>query len=184
MPVRLVPCSGCARHVRVIDRECPFCGCSIDVTPAAPLPSLRGLGRAALVALGTSLAGGAMACGARGGLDVGEPPIADAGQDASDRDAGRRDAGSDAGFDAGFDAGEVVIPAYGTPPVPEDAGMDAGFVNLYGAPPPPIDDAGTDADAGGFMTHYGAPPPPEPEDAGSDADAGSVQALYGGSPAV
>jgi hypothetical protein len=97
----LVLCPECQRHVRAADAQCPFCGC--DHLPAAvPFDGrrLRGLGRAAVFALGATL--GAAGCdGTTPGMD-----------------GGPRDAGPDAPWAIG--------DAYGAPPV--DAAMfDAAY---------------------------------------------------------
>src|SRR5262245_2836172 len=47
----LVPCPGCARHVRASETTCPFCDSAIDAVPErvlAPMPNDRLLARAAL----------------------------------------------------------------------------------------------------------------------------------------
>lgn len=59
--IRLVPCPACQRHVRCTELACPFCSAGTAAAPVANLPSVRGLRRAALFALGASLS--AAACG-------------------------------------------------------------------------------------------------------------------------
>lgn len=54
---QLVPCGGCARHVRAEEGPCPFCGAAISSPP--PATALRGATRAAIFYLGATLA----ACG-------------------------------------------------------------------------------------------------------------------------
>jgi hypothetical protein len=113
----LEPCPSCARHVRAIDRVCPFCAASIDTAASRAAPSER-LGRAALFVFGAAMATNAAACSATTTqqLDSGVPDDA----------AVTTDAGQDSGF----------FPPYGTPP-PQDAGTDTGgLMGAYGAPPP------------------------------------------------
>lgn len=73
--------------------------------------------------------------------------------------------GDDAGTDANF------VPLYGAP---NDAGYDAGALAMYGGPP---GDAGSDA--GGPGPLYGAPA----FDAGDQNDAGGPAPAYGATPA-
>jgi hypothetical protein len=123
----LEPCPSCARHVRAIERACPFCGASTEVALSRATPSER-LGRAALFVFGTAMATSA-GCSATTTqqLDSGVP------DDSNVADAGAADGGQQ---DSGF------FPPYGTPP-PQDAGHDSGgLMGAYGAPPPR--DAGSD----------------------------------------
>lgn len=164
----LLPCPGCARHVRALEPICPFCSERLPASVRGPVPRwpLARLGRAATFAFGVATASTVTLSGC--GDDSGP---ADAGSaDAAGGDAGPAplDAGpapEDGGgpVDAGTDAGNAV-PPYGTPPEdagtpegdaggPVDAGTDAGGpAPPYGAPP---DDGGTPAPL------YGAPPPME-----------------------
>src|SRR5687768_12750953 len=103
----LLPCPGCARHVRAIDPLCPFCGAALPMSLRAATPRVptKRLGRSATLAFGAALA--ASACGS---------------SMSGDDDAGRvtLDSGSDEG-----DAGKLV-----------DAGADSGQpVAMYGGPP-------------------------------------------------
>ena len=52
----LVPCSGCARHVRVTEARCPFCEAAVRVPEVLPRDPSSRLGRAAIFAFGTSTA--------------------------------------------------------------------------------------------------------------------------------
>lgn len=54
----LIPCERCARHVFADARRCPFCEAPLPerVASDAPVPSLRGMSRSAIIALGTTLA--------------------------------------------------------------------------------------------------------------------------------
>jgi hypothetical protein len=138
---QLVPCPGCARHVRLAEPACPFCGdSSVRIAPVRKAP----LGRSRAAILGATLATTAAASGCY-------------------EDHGRfRDAAvttADAGEDAAF------IAAYGTPvdaslAAPPDAHEDddAGApIAEYGGPPV-FDDAGVDAGHGDPGADYGGPP--------------------------
>jgi hypothetical protein len=59
----LQPCPRCARHVRVLEIECPFCGTELDLsaTPPPILPTRR-LNRAALFTFGATLVFATGAC--------------------------------------------------------------------------------------------------------------------------
>ncbi len=152
----LLPCPGCARHVRCNTRVCPFCAAPLALVAPCRLPPTERLGRAAYFAFGAIVAGSTAGCGAATGLD-GLDGGGDAGRAALD--AGAADAGvTDGGpmlFDAGGDG-----PLYGAPPM--DAGFDAGagVIDLYGGPP--LLDAGP-GDGGpaeaGTEALYGGPPP-------------------------
>lgn len=62
---RLAVCPGCARHVRVTEVACPFCGLAFDAafarTPSPRRPVGR-LSRAALFAIGSAAAVTAIDC--------------------------------------------------------------------------------------------------------------------------
>ena len=70
---RLVACSSCARHVRVSETACPFCG---SVLPdslregAPPQPPGARLTRAALFAFGTGTLALAPACSSSSAPDM------------------------------------------------------------------------------------------------------------------
>lgn len=121
MSDRLVPCPGCARHVKALETGCPFCGSRLAELPAErPRPTAR-LGRAATFAFGAALA--ATGCAEHHGAN-------DSGVEEEDS-AVVDDAGEvqpDAGRDAGRDAGNIA-PPYGTPP------EDGGIAPLYGGAP-------------------------------------------------
>ena len=112
MANRLVSCPSCARHVRVADARCPFCGASVvGLQPLQrPLRRGRGLTRSAVL-LGTVL--GAAACG--GGSSA-EPSADDTS--------------------GGEESNENVDETDTTGDTPEGAPEDdpGGPVALYGAP--------------------------------------------------
>jgi len=58
---QLVPCDGCARHVRRTEAACPFCGLASPLTSASPVtpePSAR-LSRAGILAFVAAVGAGA-----------------------------------------------------------------------------------------------------------------------------
>ena len=101
----LIPCEGCARHVRASSDACPFCAAPRVATETPPAPPAPRMSRAMIFALGAAL--GAAGCEATAVPVYGAPaPPVDAGQDA----------GQDAGADGGADA---VAVRYGAPPPPD-----------------------------------------------------------------
>jgi hypothetical protein len=111
----LTPCSACARHVRALDTTCPFCRAPAPARSVAS-PSVPRLGRAALLAFGTTLA--ATACGG-GAAEPAPTEETSGGEDASrDPTAPTSQPTSQPGADSG---------------PPDDGG---GVVALYGAPAP------------------------------------------------
>lgn len=145
----LLPCPSCARHVRRSETGCPFCGArlSLGALPERAMPAQR-LGRAALLAFGTTVATVAAGCGQA------NVPIGDAGNDGGAVPIyGAPDVGPAA--DAGSDAG--LLAMYGGPP-PSDAGDDAGgnIGPAYGAPV--VDGGFNDVDMGTSNADYGGPP--------------------------
>ncbi|MBK6462947.1 MAG: hypothetical protein IPF92_18345 [Myxococcales bacterium] len=116
MALRL--CSGCARHVRATDPQCPFCGEAGRAAVASPVSRAT---RAAMVFGGAALVSTAVACGGSVQPLYGAPP-------------------ADAATDTGVDASPA--PLYGAVPPPDagadaakDAGQDASPAPLYGLPP-------------------------------------------------
>ena len=119
----LVMCPECRRHVRVEDKDCPFCGARHGVrAPASNAASSRlpRLGRAAIFALGTAAVG----CPTPAyGVPPGDTGVADAAADSASEDTGG------------------IAPAYGGPMIdtgPDDAGpdaMDGSTGALYGGAP-------------------------------------------------
>ena len=131
----LVPCPGCARHVRAAENACPFCATALATEPALrPSTNVRGLSRAAIMVLGASLS--LTGCGsAKQPVDPPANPTADPGP--PDDDGG-------------------AAAEYGAPMPPDD---DGGAAAEYGAPMPPDDDAnqGGKDDPGAVKPMYGAP---------------------------
>lgn len=70
---RLYPCPRCVRHIRVLERICPFCRVALDSEPPPPrrLPSER-LSRAAQIAFMLTL-GAAAGCAPRDGQRAAAP---------------------------------------------------------------------------------------------------------------
>ncbi len=149
----LVPCPGCARHVRVGESACPFCSAGLSsamadaVIPAAPAR----MKRAALFAFAATISVAGCGDSTPSGYDSGVVADAggatDSGRPATDSGAPATDSGRPA-----TDAGTAVADSGGGP---SDAG---GIAPLYGAP---ADDAGPPVDSGGGGLRYGAPPPPD-----------------------
>lgn len=165
MPVHLLPCPGCARHVRAGEAQCPFCLASIgDATAPAPPTPIARLGRSATFAFGAAVAATIQVTGC-------SSPTTPGGTDSGIReDAGAVDAQmaeSDAGAEP-VDGGPA--PLYGGPPTdsgPE--GVDAG--------------SGSDVDGGGGPAPaYGAPPSDAGPMAQEDAGGGGPVPLYGAPP--
>ena len=146
-------CPACARHVRVAEQACPFCGGALSSSfraAAPPQPPRVRLTRAALFAFGTGALGTGTMALAPGCSSSTNPIVSD-------------DSGPGA-----FDA------AYGGPPV--DSGPGVSLDAAYGAPPfdghwPDVNvNSGDDASADGgsdaaedapdfvFDAAYGAPP--------------------------
>ncbi len=137
----LAPCPGCARHVRVDERACPFCASQLDLSGVpAPRPVPGRLSRAALFALGAALtAGGIDGCATQSaaygapaadpstGNEVeATPPPSD-----DDDDEGEPDAGTQT---APPQDPNTMAPAYGAPP-PQQNQPPGGPAAAYGAPP-------------------------------------------------
>jgi len=157
MSIQLVPCGACARHVKVTDAVCPFCGADVatsaDAAAAAraglpPRPPGR-LSRAALIAASAAGALAATDCSSSSEVPLYGAPVPP--------------------VDDGSPDGGMVQPVYGAMPIDASSGDDDGGGNaipLYGAFP--ID---------GSVE-------PQPGDAGADAasldhDGSSIQPLYG-----
>lgn len=167
MPIALVPCPRCDRHVRCGSERCPFCETPIPagLRPVPPAP--RRLGRGAAFVFASSVA--ALGCSSTA-APTSLPTDAATANDAPDEGSGAVLYGLPAP-DARPDDGSTMTK-YGGPPAPEDAAVDDGSSMVkYGGPPV---DAG--ADDGSTMAKYGGPP----VDAGSDS--GSPGVRYGAPP--
>lgn len=75
MVIRFTPCPSCARHVKVGDGACPFCGAITPRAAVAAIPRGR-LSRAALLAAGAAGALAMADCGSSGSTvaPYGSPP--------------------------------------------------------------------------------------------------------------
>jgi hypothetical protein len=87
----LVACVSCARHLRVSEERCPFCGSSVAASAVAEprLPPASRLGRAALYAFGVgalSVAAAVAGCNHEGDGPV--APVYGAPPEFQDTDAG------------------------------------------------------------------------------------------------
>lgn len=141
----LIPCPGCARHLRATERACPFCDTVLphDLRERAAPDTSRRLSRAAAFAFGLGIAGcSSTAAGTDAAVDVPVP---------SDRgSAGDSAVAPDTGVGT-----DVPSPRDVTPPRdangPDD---DGGGAAEYGAPP---FDAGGPSDAGAIAPLYGKP---------------------------
>jgi hypothetical protein len=166
---QLVPCPGCARHVRLSASTCPFCDVAIDVASLTEQYAPRrtvvtgGVKRAVMFALG---AGVAAACG---GEEQAQPiygaPIATSSEATSSEPS--PSTGSDSS-DQSSDttSGPLAQPLYGAP-ITEDLTSDVLAQPEYGAPLPPdagyFSDEPTSDEGDGGLTEG---------DGGSTADAG------------
>jgi hypothetical protein len=156
MPVHLLPCPGCTRHVRASETECPFCLTALEFgDTAAPRAPATRLGRAATFAFGAAVATTMQVAGCSGGTSPGD---VDSGSGTDSGGGAEVDAGSDPGDSGG---GSETDSGTATP----DSGMEqdsgGGVTPLYGGPP--LRDAGRDQDdsgGGGPVPLYGAPPSP------------------------
>jgi hypothetical protein len=133
----LVPCPECSRHVRVSEKECPFCALPLDLagTPEPQLPRGR-LSRAATLAFGATLVSASALAACSSDSDTGTGNGGGATSTAGA--AGAATAGASTG------GGGTVGPVYGAP-----AG---GEVGAAGA------DTGTAGKGGGPIPVYGAAP--------------------------
>jgi hypothetical protein len=156
----LVACPSCARHVRVSEAACPFCGVALagSLRLSAPprRPGVR-LTRAALFALGTGTVALAPSCSSSSpGPVSGSAPVPDAAANVGDDDAANvivadasgspvSDAAGDDGSDG--DEGPVDTPVYGGPGLGDDEPWDAVDANVGvdaadGSPGVGLNDAG------------------------------------------
>ncbi len=160
----LRPCPACARHVRVSEAGCPFCGerfaAAFRASPRPAPPGAR-LTRAALFALGTGTMAMTPACSSSSAPVVAEPAY---GGPPQNEDSGGVPGNADGS--PGFEYDGSIGALYGAFPV------DASYIHPTDASVPA--DAGSDAPVVGSA--YGGPP----QDA--EADHFNVVALYGATP--
>jgi hypothetical protein len=130
----LVPCPECSRHVRVSEKECPFCASSLDLagTPEPQLPRGR-LSRAATLAFGATLVSASALAACSSDSDTG-----------TGNGGGATSTAGAAGAATAGAGGGTVGPVYGAPAGGEigvaggensNAGRGGGAVPLYGAAP-------------------------------------------------
>jgi hypothetical protein len=118
----LAPCPSCARHVRVADLRCPFCGAAQPETRAiapAPAPTQR-LSRAAAYAFSATVAAATstslvVACSTSSTPLYGAPYVVD-----GEAGGGNKDGATDA--DTGASQPLYGAPAYGAQPVDSGEG--------------------------------------------------------------
>ncbi|MEO8875485.1 MAG: hypothetical protein ABI461_07860 [Polyangiaceae bacterium] len=124
----LVPCPGCARHVRASESACPFCSADLpnDLASRAVPAATRRMSRGAVFTFAaTVVVGSVVACGGDIVVDQG------GGQTmyglANIEDSGAYDSGQPmppygiAYVDSGEDDGGGILPMYGAA-YPDDAG--------------------------------------------------------------
>jgi hypothetical protein len=168
-------CLKCARHVRVSEVACPFCGDALSEAfraSPAPLPPRARLSRAALFAFGTGTAtlasAGALTSACSSATSAPAPAY------------GSAPAYGGVFFDSGsVDSGEFTnADAYGGLPV-----VDSGPLLVDAADDAPAIDSGP-VDSGQFMVSdaYGMIPSEAGHDAGEDAPVEIFDAAYGAPP--
>jgi hypothetical protein len=179
----LAGCPACARHVRVDEASCPFCGTSLPeafhVRPVPRAPPGR-LSRAALYALGAAgTVSASIACGSTPtpSPPYGAPPPFDSGIEHKDSGSTPFDSGQpiyDAAYGGPtFDSGEPGDATTRDTSSPEDSGPTL-FDAAYGGP---TFDSGEPDSMNGAL--YGGPI----VDSG-EPDTMNGGALYGGPPHV
>jgi hypothetical protein len=112
----LIPCSSCRRHVRRTEAACPFCAAELpgaEPAPAARAAAPPGAKRAALFAMGVTLA--ASACEPENSVPVyGAPWVPEAGSSGaggSGGNGGSAGAGGRNGNTGGTEATDAAPPA-------------------------------------------------------------------------
>lgn len=165
----LVPCPGCARHVRAAERACPFCDSALptDLAASAVPAATTRMKRAAVFTFATSLA--LAGCGSTttsNDASVTADTSADTGPSTDNGPA--TDTGFDSGIfvDAGTDAGAPdddggPVAAYGAPPDVGFPDEDGGIAPPYGIPPKDAGDQDDVPSSPEVGVRYGAPPPPD-----------------------
>ena len=151
---RLLACPACARHVRITEAACPFCGGVLESArlsfTARAAPTER-LSRAALVAFGVGTLAVATGCGGVvSGTTGQETPDAQAPVDAHlpdgnftvpygvapPFDAGEPPPDAQRAFDANYGVPYGLAPFdAGEPPADAEEAFDANYGVPYGIPP-------------------------------------------------
>jgi hypothetical protein len=151
---RLVPCVGCARHVRAIEPACPFCGLAFAGESVAKSPRdvpIASVGVAAILVIGgCSLAlapgcAGSKASAPASGPTHGDEPWSDAStpsevlgpnrSDSAAGDAAAAAAASDAAQDARDETSHERLAGLDVHAVSDAGPPRARVVPIYGAPP-------------------------------------------------
>jgi hypothetical protein len=200
---RLLACPACARHVRVSETGCPFCGSALPDEfggAAAPRKPTARLSRAALYAFGaTSLTLASVACGSSGNgtSDGGDEQIS-AMDGPQGQDSASSGSSSESGSGSASESGSGGVSESGSGGSAESGsgsateGGDFDVVAAYGGPGDASFDAVSPTDAGepsdgdgvdGPIALYGGPPIDASfGDVTFDEDAGDggVVAAYGG----
>jgi hypothetical protein len=147
---RLVPCGRCSRHVRSVERSCPFCGSALALSePVEELRWLTPLDRLRMASLGAVLSAAGFALGCR------EPPVVTNPSPVAPVDV------------APSTPPSVVAPpapVYGAPPHPVVVAPSSSASSRSPSPPKlaPTTRAPTEP-PGAPVAAYGAPPPPKLE---------------------
>ncbi len=183
MTKRLRACEGCARHVFVTERVCPFCFSELEPAPErATLPIPSSASRAQRLALAAALGSqGLLACAQTtesASPEVSAPdgaPVAGASGTIWDPKAGYAappPAGRSGSFDAGVATPVYGVPLAGSPGPAAGSGGNGGDTGVAGQPAPqPDEDGGADESAAGSggrsgvpVPPYGIPPSPPPDE--------------------
>ncbi|HLK40461.1 MAG TPA: hypothetical protein VKU41_27100 [Polyangiaceae bacterium] len=142
MTIALVPCRGCARHVKRTDERCPFCGARVEPGRTARIARVAGKSRAALFAAGAGTLLGTTDCGSSTSTPGDGGPSAEAGSMSPTGEGGG--SGSSSGSGSGSSSGSASGSVSGSSSSgePMDASPDVPMaIALYGAAI--IPDAGT-----------------------------------------
>ena len=143
MTIALLPCRGCARHVKRTDERCPFCGARVEPGRTARIARVAGKSRAALFAAGAGTLLGTTDCGSSTSTPGdGGATGAEAGSMTPTGEGGG--SGSSSGTGSGSSSGSTSGSASGSSSSgePVDASPDVPMaIALYGAAI--IPDAGT-----------------------------------------
>lgn len=153
---QLVPCPGCERHVRLSDSNCPFCSRELDGKALGAAYAARrgqvpsGLKRAALVALGASVAA---ACGGRtDGTGQDTLPVASTGVTSDGASTGVTSEESSSATDS-WPGNGTQIAIYGAPPVSSDVSTTEGLHDST----EPVTSSSPDDDDWSPLPPYGFP---------------------------